>query len=191
MAPTTPTGEPTLLTAGDTWRWRIPDHPDYPQSEGWTLKYRLSGVTVLGFTATWQSSGDDANHWLVSVGATSTDTEVTSGRYRLFGYMEGSGTYAGRFHEVSDTVVVVGDDPRQSTAGSLQTHAERTLAVIEAALEGRLDSDIESYQIAGRAVNKIPIADLMKLRGRYAALVQRERSATTGRRHLVSFPVVS
>jgi hypothetical protein len=31
----------------------------------------------------------------------------------------------------------------------------------------------------------------MKLRGRYAALVQRERAATTGRRHLVSFPAVS
>jgi hypothetical protein len=190
MAPTTPTGEPTLLTAGDTWRWRVADHPDYPYSEGWTLKYRLSGVTVLSFSATWQTSGDDANHWLVSVASTSTDTEVTAGRYRLFGYMEGSGTYAARLHEVYDDVVVVGNDPRQATAGSFQTHAERTLAVIEAALEGRLDTDIESYQIAGRAVSKIPVVELMKLRGRYAALVQRERAKTTGRRHLVSFPIV-
>jgi len=191
MAPTTPTGEPTLLTAGDTWRWRVADHPDFPQSEGWTLKYRLAGVTVLSITATWQTSGDDANYWLVSVDATSTDHEVEAGRYRLFGYFEGSGSYAGRLHQVYNDVVTVGADPRQAEDGDLQTHAERTLAVIEAALEGRLTSDIESYQIAGRAVSKIPIEQLTRLRGQYAALVRREQSKTTGRRHLVSFPATS
>lgn len=196
MAPTTPTGEPTLLTAGDTWRWRVPDHPDYPQSEGWTLKYSLNALTGsaesrIDITATWQTSGDDANHWLVSVATTVTDTELDGGNYRLFGYFDGSGTYAGRSERVYNATVLIGDNPRNAAAGAFQRHAEKTLAVIEAALEGRLTDDIESYQIAGRAVSKIPIEQLTALRGQYAALVRQERTGTTGRRHLVSFPVVS
>jgi len=188
MAPTTPTGVPALLTAGDSWRWRVADLADYPQSEGWALKYRLNGVNTLDLTPTFQTSGDDAGHWLVAVAATTT-TPLEAGRYRLAAWVEGSGAYAGRSEPIGDTVVELKPDPRTAEPGDLQTHAERTLAVIEAALEGRLTSDIESYQVAGRAINKIPIAELTKLHGQYAAKVRRERGKRF-RRHVAAFPDV-
>ena len=72
--------------------------------------------------------------------------------------------------------------------GVYQTHAERTFAVIEAALEGRLTKDLESYQIAGRSISKIPVETLMKMRGRYAGLVREERTGRATRRHLIRFP---
>jgi hypothetical protein len=186
MAPVTPTGVPHVLTAGDSWRWRIPDLADYPQSEGWVLKYKLAGVDVLSLTPTFQVSGDDVDHWLVAVTAAATAV-LEAGRYQLVAWVEGASTYAGRVERLGQSVVELLPDPRTVAAGDLQTHAERTLAVIEAALEGRLASDLESYQIAGRAINKIPIAELVALRATYAAKVRQERGKGM-RRHLVSFP---
>jgi hypothetical protein len=47
------------------------------------------------------------------------------------------------------------------------SHASTMLEKIEAVLEGRIDSDVESYQIAGRNITKIPITELIVLRDRY------------------------
>ncbi len=187
MAPTTPTGEPTEIVAGDSVRWRIADDPTYPQSEGWALKYELVGVNTLAITPSFQTSGDDENHWLVSIATTETD-DLDAGRYDLIKRYVGSGTYSGREETVDRLVMSVRENPRSVADGVFQTHAERTLDVIEAALEGRLTTDLESYQIAGRAVNKIPIETLMKMRGRYAGLVKQERTGHLTRRHLVRFP---
>lgn len=188
MAPTTPTGPLDLLTAGDSWRWRVADLAEYPHTDGWVLKYRLNGASTAEISPTFPTTGDDAGFWLAEMAASET-AGLEAGRYRLYGWAEGSGTYAGRKDPVSDTVVEVLADPRAAVAGDFTTHAERTLAVIEAAMEGRLTSDLESYQIAGRAINKIPIHELTRLRGQYAALVARERGHPM-RRHLATFPPV-
>ncbi len=198
MAPVTPTGEPVDLVIGDSWRWRIPDHADYPNSESWTLEYDLVGVGILlttDVTIAFQTSGDDINHWLVTVTAAKT-AAIDDGRYDLFKRFVGSGTHAGRTETIGRDgkvggppfSVAIREDPRVATAGMFQTHAERTLFVIESALEGRLTKDLESYQIAGRSISKIPIETLMKMRGRYAGLVQQERTGRITRRHLIRFP---
>ena len=198
MAPVTPTGEPVELVVGDSWRWRIPDHPDYPNSESWTLEYDFVGVGILlitDITIAFQTSGDDDNHWLVTVTAAKTAV-IDDGRYDLFKRFVGSGTHSGRTETIGRDgkvggppfSVAIREDPRVATAGMFQTHAERTLVVIESALEGRLTKDLESYQIAGRSISKIPIETLMKMRGRYAGLVQQERTGRITRRHLIRFP---
>ena len=58
-----------------------------------------------------------------------------------------------------------------------QTHAEIMLAKIEAVLEGRITADIENYQIAGRQITKIPIAELLVLRDRYRVEVKNQKAA--------------
>ncbi|KKL18887.1 hypothetical protein LCGC14_2471010, partial [marine sediment metagenome] len=73
MAPATPTGEPTEIVAGDSARWRIADDADYPNSESWSLKYELVGANTLAISPTFQTSGDDENHWLISIPAADTD----------------------------------------------------------------------------------------------------------------------
>ncbi len=195
MAPVTPTGEPTQVIAGDSARWRIPDHPDYPNSESWALKYELVGVNTLAIVPTFQTSGDDENHWLIEIPTTDTD-DLDAGNYELWKRFVGAGSWAGQEVTIGcdgkvngpPFKIAVRANPRSAPDGLFQTHAERTLDVIEAALEGRLAKDLESYQIAGRSISKIPIETLMKMRGRYAGLVKQERSGRLTRRHLVRFP---
>lgn len=56
------------------------------------------------------------------------------------------------------------------------SHATTMLAAIEAVLEGRIDSDVEQYQIAGRQITKIPISELKQLRKEYKAEVKKEEN---------------
>lgn len=65
-----------------------------------------------------------------------------------------------------------------ATAGlDTRSHARRTLEAIEATIEGRASSDVLSYQIAGRSLSKIPIAELLSLRDRYRRDVRAEEAA--------------
>jgi len=64
---------------------------------------------------------------------------------------------------------------QEAAAGDTTTHNERMLAAIEALIEGRTTSDVEYYQIAGRALTKIPVKELMAYRSKYASAVWRER----------------
>ena len=74
-----------------------------------------------------------------------------------------------------ELVLNIEPDAATSAAGTFQTFAEKTLAVIEAAIDGNLTPAIQSYQIAGRSVVKIPLKDLLQLRGLYLAAVWRQQ----------------
>jgi hypothetical protein len=74
-----------------------------------------------------------------------------------------------------ELVINIEPDAATSVAGTFQTFAEKTLAVIEAAIAGTLPTAIQSYQIAGRAVVKIPMKDLLQLRGLYLAAIWRQQ----------------
>lgn len=162
VARTIPTTEPTDLLAGDSWEWDR-SVPDFPASS-WDLSYHFLGPER--FTITAQKDGDT---FQIRVPASET-TMRSAGPYRLVGRVtDGTDTYT-----VYEGPVVIRPDP--ATSVPTLSHAERTLAVIEAAIEGRLTADIEDYQVAGRAVKKIPIAELVKLRGIYRAEVWRARN---------------
>lgn len=193
MAPTTPTGPPHAAVAGDSWRWKVSDLTDYPQSEGWSLKYELVGRSkTLSITPTWQTSGDDISSWLAVVSASDT-ADLDEGAYKLIARVEGSGDYDGRRETISlitgeairsgerHWIVNVGQDPTTAAAGDFQTHEERTLEVLTAALEGRLTKDMESYSIAGRSISKIPVRELAGLRSQYIMLDEQNRTGTVGR----------
>lgn len=62
-----------------------------------------------------------------------------------------------------------------------RTHAERTLAAIEAVIERRASLDQERYRINNRELYRTPIADLLKLRDLYRAEFRRERAAKCGK----------
>ncbi|MCP4371631.1 MAG: hypothetical protein GY797_26445 [Deltaproteobacteria bacterium] len=50
------------------------------------------------------------------------------------------------------------------------------LEAIEAILEGRIVSDVESYQIAGRQITKIPVTELLELRKQYKSEISIEEA---------------
>ena len=56
----------------------------------------------------------------------------------------------------------------------MASHYKTMLDAIEAVLEGRITSDVESYQIAGRQIAKIPIIELKNLHAYYLGKVNQE-----------------
>lgn len=161
-----PDNEPDELTAGMSWQWNKVSS-DFPPSEGWQLTYLFRGPEDL--ETTWDDDvSADGDTYQVRIPKASTD--LTPGTYELYGYVD-DGTDR---HDLYYGRLTVWPNP--DTAVGEGTHAERTLAVIEAAIEGRLSDDEEEWEIAGRAVKHIPIDELYRLRNRYREEVIAERN---------------
>lgn len=160
VAAPVPSYIPNVLNAGDSWQWTLA-LADYP-ADTWTATYYLRGLGKIDVAGV----ADDAGH-LFSATAAETGA-VLAGSYR---YVLKVDDGAGTIETVDAGVVTVRADFATADAGDLQTHAERALALIEAALEGRVTDDVESYQILGRAVSHIPLSELRKLRAQYRSEV--------------------
>lgn len=181
-----PASEPTVARAGDTWAWtkHVPGHLS---GDGWTLKYAFHNVgsasatgTKLQITTTANANGVDHD---ADVTATAS-AALVSGNWKWVAFVE----KASQRFTVDNGVLFLEPDLNAGAAGTQQTHAEKMLGAIQSVLEGRASSDIESYQIAGRAVNKIPVAELVKWHNVYLARVQRERNPQQfGVMHLTTF----
>src|SRR5262249_44312146 len=94
--------------------------------------------------------------------------------------------------DIAGDELVINIEPNVATAaaGAFNTWEEQTLAVVEAAIAGRLTSDIQAYQIAGRSVSKIPIEDLRRIRGELKAAIWRIKNpGRLGESYKVSFPL--
>jgi hypothetical protein len=163
---------PRVIVAGTTVKFTR-QLADFPPGAGWTYTIYFNGANnVFNKAGVAQADGS----FLVTIASADT-ASLTPGAYR----------YAERVTNGSEVYDMVGDElvvqiePNLATApaGSFLTHAEKTLSVIEAALSGRLTADLESYQIAGRQVTKIPIKELRELRGWYAAEVARAQNPGT------------
>jgi hypothetical protein len=160
--------EPEKLTAGVTWKWKK-TISDYPASE-WTLTYylRKSGVTATSFNA-----ATDGDSYLVTVPAATT-AAFASGVYDFIGWViKGTEKF-----EVFNSVIEVLPNPTNTSAYDPRSHARRVMELIEAAMEGRMDSgQMESYSIGGRSISKIPLGQLRELWEKYKQDVVMEEQA--------------
>ena len=166
MTATIPTAEPLKVTNGDSWSWTRAGG-DYPANAGWTLAYYLStpGGTVKTIPTTAQG-GD----YLVTLLPAATTTAL---------FPPGLYNWIARVSNGTDTHVVatgrfrIAPDP--STAVATQTHAEKCLSTIEAALERVVAlGDVIEYEIDGVKFKKNK-TELLSLRNSYREEVRRER----------------
>lgn len=169
-----PTTEPDVLVAGDLWTWTR-GLADFPATDGWVLTYRIiTAAADLLITASQDGTGTG---FLVSV-PLATTASVPAGTYRWFAYVTNAG--GTERYSVDEGYVAVLADPATVSATAATTDNSRILALIVSAIEGRITSDHESYTIGDRAINKIPVMELQKLRGIYETLVGRERGQRRG-----------
>ena len=190
MAPKTPTGEPSEIVAGDSVRWRVADHADYPNSESWALKYELVGINTLAISPTFQTSGDDNNHWLIEIPTSDTD-DLDVGSYQLVKRFVGSGAFAGREETIGRFVVAVRADPRTASDGEFQTPATKQLKQIQKVILARLAEDRpKEYLVAGRRFVKEDLDALRRIEARLIAATNTERSGRFGQEILVEFDKV-
>ena len=156
---------PDQFAAGTTvcYRRRL---TDFPATAGWTLRLHLAGASVLAVTA-----AADADDFLVTIEATDTEGGFAAGLYK---WVERVSNAGGEIYEVRRGTVTVLPDLAAATEGSEQEWIERAIAMLRAHIEGRLPAGMESYQIAGRVVAKMPIKEavsvLSSLESRLAGL---------------------
>ena len=168
MAPVSiPSTEPTRAIAGDTWRWdRTVD--GYTPAGGWSLTYAIRGKSTLTLTGV-ANAGNTG--WEITATAAQTGP-VAPGVYEWAAFV----TQGAERYTVLTGSLTVTPNLSIAKAGERQSHEERMLAAIEARLEGRLEADMEEYQLEGRLVKRIPFEQLQSARARYAFAVRLQRN---------------
>lgn len=168
MAQTVPTREPASFTAGDTLTWKIA-LADYPAGDGWTLRYRLiNAADKIDIVST----ADGADH-LVSVAASTTAAYV-AGSYTWQSYVDGVSSQ--RFTVGNGSIIIKPNLAAQAAGYDTRTTAAKTLAAVNTWLTSK-DLSVADIQLEGRALKRIPVAELLKLRSRLQAEVRREEAA--------------
>lgn len=160
---------PATITAGDSLALRL-SLSAYPATAGWALTWHRNGpeTGAVAFTADGDAhvatlSGADTRTW-------------APGRYRWLLRAElGSVTTTVRSGETD-----VQPDLATALPGAGTTWEERTLAIVEAALEGTLEGGMKLYMIGGRQVQTLSVAELTKLRAELRAAIHMQRGEGFG-----------
>jgi len=175
-AASSPTTEPLQIVVGDFIQWRRTDlSEDYP-NDAYTATY-VARITAAGsseITIVGSAYGSDYlfnaassvtaaftagfYHWQLEIVRNSDSNRVVVDR--------------GTFTAIVD-LDVSGTDPR--------THAEVMVHKIESILEGKADSDVSSYSVAGRSLTKMSFDELISARDTYkrelVVQLQKERAS--------------
>lgn len=174
-----PEGEPTQIVVGDFIQWKkaniAEDYPTATHSAEYVARITGGGSNEIKLAGT-----ETGGYYLFTVDST-TSAEFAVGRYHW--QLEITETSSGNrlvvergeFEAIPD-LDVNASDPR--------THSDIMLAKIETILEGKADSDVGSYSIAGRSLTKMSFDELMVARDRYKREVlqhQREELIKRGK----------
>ncbi|MGH9745128.1 MAG: hypothetical protein ACRD59_03320, partial [Candidatus Acidiferrales bacterium] len=150
---------------------------DFQPSQGWGYTIYLNGLTQKFSKAATILSN------IFQIEFVPSDTaSLSPGPYRYAERLVNDGSVdsslAGETYDITGDELVINIEPNvgSAAAGAFNTWEAQTLVVVEAAISGRLTSDIQAYQIAGRSVSKIPIADLRKIRGELRAAIWRQNN---------------
>lgn len=154
MSVTTPTTEPTRITAGDTLKWTR-TLADYPASDSWVLTYTFINAAAKLPAIVAAASGDDH---AVTVAA------ATTGAYPAGWYdWRAVASKAGESYTVATGRAQVLPGFGVATLDA-RSDARQALEAIEATISGRATSATAEYEIAGRKLKYIPIPELLVLR---------------------------
>lgn len=166
-----PTTEPKEVVVGDFIQWRRIDLQDYDNTE-YTMTYvaRITGGGVTEIQLEGTAYGSD---YLFSVSsAVSADFIAGYYHWQLEAVRDSDSERVvvdrGYFTAVAD-LDVNGADPR--------SHAEIMIDKIESLLEGKADSDVANYEIAGRKLTKLSFKELMDARNYYRSQLMMEQRA--------------
>ena len=163
---------PAQMIAGDALRLAVPSG-DYPASEGWAVALTLQALA--GSAPVIVNATEAGGDWEVVV-SSATSANLAPGPYR---YLI-AGTKDGNRSTIEHGQIEVLPDPAKA-AQDQRSAARRALDAIDAVLENRASSEDMKFTFAdGRALDKIPHADLLALRKHYARIVARENTKGRG-----------
>lgn len=168
---------PAQIIAGDSLRLVIASG-DYPASAGWAVALVLT--PMAGGTPVSVNGSEAGGEWIMALSSAASD-DLAAGRYR---YLIAA-TKEGDRTTIEHGQVEVLANPADN-ATDLRSPAQRALDAIDAVLANRASSeDMEFTFEDGRALKKVPHADLLALRRHYARIVAREIGKGRGPRRVM------
>ena len=183
------TTEPTTLRAGDSIAW-TKSFGTYTSANGYQLKYRLIGSA--GVSAAFNAVASD-DTWTTTI-TKAISTALAAGTYTLVGWMEKT---LERITVSETSIQILANLVDAAAATDTRSHARKTLALLETAIESYAVRPVEQISIAGRTWTRPSLEQLLRLRSRYAKLVrievEKERRAKglTPKRIVAQFPPIS
>jgi hypothetical protein len=190
MPPIIPDVVPSHFPAGTTVKYTR-SFGDFQPSDGWSYTIYLNGLTQK-----FNKAATILNNIFQIEFVPSDTASLNPGPYRYAERLVNDGSVdaslAGETYDLTGDELVINIEPNVATAaaGTFNTWEEQTLVVVEAAIQGRLTSDIQAYQIAGRSVSKIPIAELRTIRGQLLSAIWRQNNpGKLGVPYKVQFPL--
>lgn len=146
--------EPLKIRAGVSYTWEETSS-DYPASDGWDLKYTLSGPVALSITCT--KSGDTYTATI----SKSDSATLAKGYYTLYGFFE-KGT------EVHEHVVKTNFEVQQNLTTASATEQREFWQIILDQVQQRLKdrtliiADAKTDPLSGKSIQYLPLPDLIK-----------------------------
>lgn len=162
-----PEGEPYEVVVGDFIQWKrsdlVADYPTATHSAEYVARITGGGTTEIKLAGTEGSS----DYYLFTVDSV-TSADFVPGRYHW--QLEVTETSSGNRLVVDrgDFEAIADLDNNQADP---RIHAEIMVDKIESILEGKADSDVSNYSIAGRSITKMSFDELLAARDRYLAEV--------------------
>ena len=164
-----PEKEPVNFHKGETVVWKRTDlGTDYPVGSyamSWTARLESNGGTSFSATVT---EVDDYYKFTLD----NSDTGgFTIGDYVWVLKVTQSSDSEER---IIDTGMLSVKDNYFGSTGDTRSHAKIMVDKLESLIEGKADSDVSSYAIAGRSLNKLTPEELIRWRDYYKAEYNRE-----------------
>jgi hypothetical protein len=166
-----PTTEPETFTVGDFGQWKRPDiSANYPPLE-YNLTY-IARLTSGGSSEIKVEATDlDGVHLFTVTSADSSSYNAGLYHWQLEVEQISSGNRV--VIQNGDVEVVVDLDENNTDPRS---HAQIMIQKINGLLEGKADSDVSSYSIAGRSISKMSFQELIDARDYYSRELIREKN---------------
>ena len=163
-----PEKEPVTIYKGETVVWNRKDLTDYPVGSyamSWTARLESNGGTAFSATVT---EVDDYYKFTLDNSATGG---YTTGDYFWVLKVTQSSDSEERILETGKITV---KDNYFGTTGDTRSHAKIMVDKLESLIEGKADSDVSSYAIAGRSLNKLTPEELITWYNFYKSKYQQE-----------------
>ena len=159
-----PEGEPRDIVVGDFLQWKRSDLTDYKTSDGYTAEY-VARITGGGSNEIKlpQAAGSTDDYYLFTV-SSATSELFSPGLYHW--QLEITQTSSGN-RIVVDTGDFNAIPDMDNNQADPRIHAEVMVDKIQSLLEGKADSDVSNYSIAGRSLTKLSFTELLEARDYY------------------------
>ena len=164
---------PLFLTSGASVSFTAAT-PSYDAADGYSGKLEL--VNAAGKISLDSSSSDGTTHTFTA--SMSTTAAWAAGRYRW----QLSAVKSGEKWVVDQGEIEIRADLAAASALDARSHLRRVLDAVEASIERRATKDQQDTRVTAGdggtiALKRLPMADLLKLRGQYQAELRQAEAA--------------